>query len=247
LTVFYFDGVQSHATGSEQCSKTTKSHLRFTHAKDARKRKVRGLWVRGERYYAQVRVPGEKSARKIPLEAKTLTDAKEEMAKRRTAAREGELPKGGVKPRLEDYMKDYLDLHEKSQHGRKASTVTRERTSLEQWKRAFGHVRIDKLTKPLITGFVKQRLLDGVSPCTANLDVIVQRNVLESALDDGLIVALPTLGVRPLKAVAKKRPTAKKPEALKTGGSVYADEGKLDELLKPENMTHPRQVPYLSL
>ena len=70
-------------------------------------------------------MPGEKSARKIPLTAKTLTDAKEEMGKRRTEAREGALPKGGVKPGFADYVRDYLDYHGSNQNGRKVGTVTR--------------------------------------------------------------------------------------------------------------------------
>ena len=179
---------------------------RFNSARDARNRKVRGLWKRGDRYYAQIRVSGEKSARKIPLEAATLTEAKEQMTKQRTKAREGALPKGGVKPSVADFVRDYLDYHTHHQSGRKASTVARERTSLAQWVQKLGHVRIDRLTKPMIAAFVKDRIRDGVSPRTVNLDVIVLRNVLNSALDDGLIATLPTLGIRPLKAVSKKRP-----------------------------------------
>ena len=60
------------------------------------------MWIRGERYYLQTRMSGEKSARKIPLVATTLTEAKEEMSKRRTEAREGTLPKGRMKPSLAD-------------------------------------------------------------------------------------------------------------------------------------------------
>lgn len=71
----------------------------------------------------------------------------------------------------------------------------------------LGHVRIDRITKPMIAAFVKDRIREGVSPRTTNVDVIVLRSVLKSALDDGLIAALPTVGIRPLKAVAKKRPT----------------------------------------
>ncbi len=206
--LFYFHRMQTHETASTPTVSNAVSHrLRFNSARDARNRKVRGLWKRGERYYAQIRVAGEKSARKIPLVATTLSDAKEEMAKQRTKAREGALPKGGVKPSLADHARDYLDYHSKNQSGRKASTVTRERTALAQWVRKLGHVRIDKLTKPMIAAFVKDRIRDGVSPRTVNLDVIVLRNVLKSALDDGLLVALPMAGIRPLKTVAKKRPT----------------------------------------
>lgn len=206
--LFYFDDMQTHDTASTPTvSNAAVHHLRFNSARDARNRKVRGLWKRGERYYLQTRVPGEKSARKIPLVATTLTEAKEEMAKQRTKARDGSMPKGGVKPSLAENVRDYLDFHSKNQSGRKASTVARERTALVPWVRKLGHVRIDKLSKPMIAAFVKDRIRDGISPRTANLDVIVLRNVLKSALDDGLLVTLPMTGIRPLKTVAKKRPT----------------------------------------
>ena len=115
--LFYFDGMQTNETASKEQSSNVSHHLRFISAKDARNRKVRGLWRRGERFYAQVRVPGEKSARKIPLKAATLTEAKEEMAKRRNDAREGALPKGGVKPSLVDFVRDYLAYHENHHSG----------------------------------------------------------------------------------------------------------------------------------
>jgi aspartate ammonia-lyase len=59
----------------------------------------------------------------------------------------------------------------------------------------------------------------------------------------GLVTALnPVLGYERSAAIAK--------EALKTGGSVYdlvlakgwLSKERLDDLLKPENMTHPRKV-----
>ncbi len=200
--------MQTHETASREAELNVTSHrLRFNSARDARNRKVRGLWIRGERYYAQMRVPGEKSARKIPLVAQTLADAKVEMARRRVEAREGALPKGGVKPSLADHARDYLEYHEQNTSGRKAGTVSRERTSMAQWIKTLGHVRIDKLTKPMIAAFVKARIRAGAAPRTANLDVIVLRNVLKSAVDDGLLVALPTVGLRPLKAISPKRPT----------------------------------------
>ena len=70
-----------------------------------------------------MRVAGEKPAREIPLTAKSLTEAKEQMGKERTKAREGSLPKGGVKPKFEDYVRDYLDYHENNQRRRKAGTM----------------------------------------------------------------------------------------------------------------------------
>ena len=206
--LFYFDGIQTRATASEtpEVKKAIHKHT-FTVARDARNRKVRGLWKRGDRFYAQTRVPGEKSARRIPLVASTLTEAKEEMAKACANAREGALPKGGVKPLFADYVRDYLDYHKRNQSGKKPGTVAREATSLAKWVDALGHVRVDRITKPMITSFVRDRIRAGIKPRTANVDVIVLRSVLKSALDDGFLANLPTAGLRPLKAVSKKRPT----------------------------------------
>ena len=54
----------------------------FIAARDSRNRKVRGVWTRGNRYYLQYRVPGERSARRVPLvkdgrPAANLTEALE--------------------------------------------------------------------------------------------------------------------------------------------------------------------------
>ena len=95
------------------------------------------------------------------------------MAKARTKAREGSLPGGGLKPSFANYVDGYLEFHEKNQSGRKTSTVARERTSLAQWTKALGHIRIDKITRPMVAAFVKDRIRDGIAPRTANLDVIV--------------------------------------------------------------------------
>jgi aspartate ammonia-lyase len=75
---------------------------------------------------------------------------------------------------------------------------------------------------------------------TANRDRC--RNYVESSI--GLVTALnPVLGYEKSAAIAK--------EALKTGGNVYdlvlekqwLTQAQLDDLLRPENMTDPRQIP----
>jgi len=74
----------------------------------------------------------------------------------------------------------------------------------------------------------------------ANRDVC--RGYVEKSI--GLVTALvPVIGYEPSAAIAK--------EALKTGGSVYElvlekgllTQEQLDEMLKPENMTDPREIP----
>jgi aspartate ammonia-lyase len=81
------------------------------------------------------------------------------------------------------------------------------------------------------------RCINGI---TANRDVC--RGYVERSI--GLVTALnPVLGYERSASIAK--------EALKTGGNVYdlvlekgwLSKEQLDEMLKPENMTDPRQIP----
>jgi len=83
------------------------------------------------------------------------------------------------------------------------------------------------------------RCITGI---TANREVC--RGYIERSI--GLVTALnPVLGYEKSAAIAK--------EALKTGGNVYdlvlekgwLSKEQLDDMLKPENMTDPRQIPQL--
>jgi integrase len=173
---------------------------RFTIVKDSRNRKVRGLWRRGDKLYMQTRVSGERSARKIPLKATSLEAAREEMADLKKQKRIEGLPDTGLRPLFSDYANKYLEFHRAaSDSGKKARTIDREGHSLVHWKAAIGNVRLDKITKPMITNVIKSRLAAGIKPRTVNIDVIVLRNVLNEARDDGLIVHLATDGMRPRK------------------------------------------------
>ncbi|MGD9017813.1 MAG: lyase family protein, partial [Desulfobacterales bacterium] len=84
---------------------------------------------------------------------------------------------------------------------------------------------------------LNSRCISGIE---ANREIC--RRYVENSI--GLVTALnPVLGYEKSAAIAK--------EALKTGGSVYAlvlekgwiTQEKLDDLLKPENMTDPRKIP----
>jgi aspartate ammonia-lyase len=81
------------------------------------------------------------------------------------------------------------------------------------------------------------------SRCIAGIEANRERCLEYVRNSIGLVTALnPVLGYEKSAAIAK--------EALKTGGSVYElvlqkgwlTKERLDDLLKPENMTHPRQI-----
>jgi hypothetical protein len=99
--LFYFNEMKPFESGSNSQNERSVNHkFRFTPARDSRKRKVRGLWIRNGRYYLQMRVEGERSARKIPLESRNLEAAIKEIREKQAAKDKGELPTAGLKPSL---------------------------------------------------------------------------------------------------------------------------------------------------
>ena len=186
------------------------NHLaKFIPVRDSRNRQVRGLYQRNGRYYAQLWVDrgyGKKSARRFPLftsdnsPARTLQEAKEALEVKRHERREDALPLLGRKPIFDDYCDAYF---EKARVQRKRpGTIENECQAIARWRSHIGHLRIDKITTPMITGFLEKRLkggafggrkLESVSQRTANLDLMTLRNVLKAAVDDGYLRDLPKM------------------------------------------------------
>jgi integrase len=232
--LFYFDRMQANETTSKSqtvvpvgsVEHRAKHRHRFTSVKDSRNRKVRGLWRRGEKLYMQTRVSGEKSARKIPLKSTALEAARAEMADVKKQKRGEGLPDTGLRPLFGDYARKYLEFQRTARDsGKKPRTIAREGHSLVHWIAAIGNVRLDKITKPMVTGFIKSRLQAGISPRTVNIDVIVLRGVLKEAKDDGLIVHMPTEGIRPRKVKTPVRPMLS-PAAFEGLCGAAAESGK---------------------
>jgi integrase len=187
-----------------------KNHLaQFIAVRDSRNRRVRGLYQRNGRYYAQLwvdRGDGKKSARRFPLftpdnlPVRTLQEAKEALEVKRHERREDALPLLGRKPIFGDYCDTYF---EKARVQRKRpGTIENERQAIARWRSHLGHLRIDKITTPMITAFLEKRLTGGafggrklepVSQRTANLDLMTLRNVLKAAVDDGYLRDLPKM------------------------------------------------------
>jgi integrase len=181
----------------------------FIAARDSRNRRIPGLYLRGDRYYAQLWVEvgnGKKTSRRFPLRdrdnqpARTLSAAREALEIKRHERRQNQLPRLGHKPAFRDYCATYF---EKAKVQRKRpGTIAGEREALARWCDYLGHVRIDQIGTPLIASFIDKRLkggifrgrkLAGVSERTANLDTMRLRNVLKEAMDDGLIRELPRI------------------------------------------------------
>jgi len=200
----------SGGIGNSKGNSRNDNHFaKFIPVCDSRNRRVRGLYQRNGRYYAQLWVDrgyGKKSARRFPLftsdnlPARTLHEAKEAVEVKRHERREDSLPILGRKPIFGDYCDAYF---EKARVQRKRpGTIENERQAIARWRSHLGHLRIDKITTPMIAAFLEKRLkggafggrkLEPVSERTANLDLMALRNVLKAAIDDGYLRDLPKM------------------------------------------------------
>jgi integrase len=179
----------------------------FTPARDSRNRRVPGLYLRNDRYYGQlwVELPsGKKGARRFPLldeenqPIRTLTAAKEALEMKRQERREQKMPTIGRKPLFFDYSTDYFDRAKVQR--KRAGTLANETQAIARWRHHLGRVRIDRIATPMIAAYIDKRLKGGVfagrklgpaSERTVNLDIIMLRNVLKMAADEGHLRELP--------------------------------------------------------
>jgi integrase len=177
---------------------------------DKRKHAIRGLWQRNERYYAQITVEdpatGVKRVKRVPLEGAS-TDA-QAVAKHQellTQRSKGALPVLNRTPKFADYARQYFDYYAQVKDAKRASTLYTERIAINHWIEHLGHVRLDRITRALVNGYIAKRQVSGMTGRTVNLEVTCFRNVMNRAIDDGLIQQLPTENLRPLKWTPQKR------------------------------------------
>jgi integrase len=188
----------------------------FSKVLDGRKQPVRGLWERNGRFYAQLTVEnpitGVKKVRRVPLvdkdgvPAATAAQAIGELKRLQTKRADNDPGPVGRTPKFADYAARYLDFISCGQGAKKQGTVDKERSVLGLWTEHLVGLRVDQVKRVHVNRFVERRLKAGLSPRTANLDIIALRNVLKRAVDEDLIQRLPTEGLRPLKTTVRKRP-----------------------------------------
>ena len=192
---------------TQRGSETDHKHApSFQAVYDSRKRKVPGLWLRGSRYYAQLRVDlgnGTTAPRRIALAAANLDEAKAELERTRTERRAGTLPATGFRPKFEDFAREYLASATFAQ--KKLSTQGIERQAINRWIKHLGGVRLDKITPAMIKNYRNARLALGRTARTANLDTVAVRNVLKYAVDKEWIKVLP------VTPQLKEKPAARRP------------------------------------
>jgi integrase len=170
---------------------------------------VPALYQRNGRFYCQLWVDrgnGRKAPRRFMLTnaenlpVRNLQEAKEALERKRNDRREEALPTLGRKPLFVPYCDTYLT--KATVLRKRPGTVENEQQALLRWRAHLGHVRVDRITTPTISAFVDKRLKGGAfgrrtlaaaSERTVNLDLMVLRNVLKAAIDDGFLRELPRL------------------------------------------------------
>jgi integrase len=209
-------GTVSSTNTSHTSNRSRRRAASFVKVCDGRKRAVRGLWQRNDRFYAQLTVTdpatGRNRVQRIPLLDKdqqpptTVAQAVALMENLKAKRRESGLEvQQRHAPRLSDYVKHYLDAISAGEGAKKPRVVSGEKAMLGQWMRHLGDLRLDQIRKAHVNDFTTKRLKEGRSPRTINLNVIVLRNVLKRAVDDGHLQELPIAGLKPLKTTTKAR------------------------------------------
>jgi integrase len=177
---------------------------------DERKRAIRGLWLRNGRYYAQVTLEddytGTRAVRRVPLESASMpAQARQLLEEILVNRKSGKLAVLKLTPRFEEFANQYLDFYKQAKDAKRASTLETEGYAIDRWKEHLGQLRLGKIRRSHVDGYIARCQSSGVSSRTVNLEVTVFRNVMNRAIDAKWITSLPTENLRPLKSTRIKR------------------------------------------
>ena len=156
---------------------------------DGRKQPIRGLWKRGENFYAQLQVDGKTTWPKLP--AKTTAQAVEELNKLKVKRREGTLHVIRHAPKLSEAIDEYKQSAEFL--GKRPSSQSNEKGYFKLWTQRLGHVRVDKIQGPAIIAVRDEVHGWGRNARTCNLYVGALMQVLKFCRDRGKVARLPEL------------------------------------------------------
>lgn len=193
---------RSSESSSNTDAKVNSHALTFAKVLDGRKQPVRGLWQRGDRFYARLSIEdfrnGKKSVKWVPLTddagepLATFAQARDKLNSLRTHRADDTLPKLGRTPTFTEYSDTYLTTIKAGQGTKKPATIEKEESTLALWKNHMGGIRLDKIRPAHVASFMQKRLTAGLNKRTVKLDIIALRNVLKQARDvDEYITELP--------------------------------------------------------
>ena len=180
----------------------------FTPVLDSRKRKLRGLWKRGARFYARLKIayPGEDlpKPRRVPLKAGNVTEAVTELRRLLVKRDKGRTVSRGRTPALADFATTYIDRLYAGERKR-LGTIIAERGHARFWSRELGGHHLHTITPGQVNRALDKRAGEGRSPRTLNYTLTTLRNIYAEAIADGLVENSPCLKVKWRKVDKKER------------------------------------------
>src|SRR5580765_154453 len=155
------------SNASDDIKKSQSHALKFTKVKDGRKQPVRGLWKRGDRFYARLNVEnpvtGAKRTKWVPLVDKdqnpvqTAPQAIAELHRLQTHRADDTLPTIGRTDKFAEYAKTYLEDIAAGQGAKAPATVEKEKSILARWADHLGHLRLNQVKRVNVDAFIKAR------------------------------------------------------------------------------------------
>ena len=151
---------------------------------DARKRPIRRLWQRNDRFYSRILVEdpntGTKEVRRVPLTKRiTAAQAQVELRRLMTQREDHDLPSLKRTLKFSDYVKQYLACFDVVKDAKRPKTLQTERGHLNHWIEHLGDTRLDRINRALINSFIAKRQAAKISGRTVNLGVGILRIVLK--------------------------------------------------------------------
>ncbi len=200
---------QSNTTqvaGAENSATIKHGRRQYQKVFDARKRRLRGLWERNGTFYGQLTLTDPSTSRKIVRRVRmedkdgapvtTVPQAVAVLNKMKSQREDDSLKVAPKRtPTLSEYADTYItrlkQLNSADGNAKRPATIRLEKTLLRSMAATLGGRRLRELTPSLVHDHIAARIKAGISARTANLEIIVLRNVLKSAVEDSLLTTLP--------------------------------------------------------
>lgn len=187
---------------------------KFIRCTDSRGRPLRGIWKRGNRFYATMMVPG-KGQRYVPLlneqqeGVQTVTDALKAYSRLMVDRDSGKTLGPRITPTFNTYYQKYLEWCETTE-AKNENTIRAERCHLNGWVKYIGDFWLNLIKQKHLRDYALDRMdpekQDVVTTRTVNLAVIALGNMLKFAREEGWIKGeLITENWKPLRYVAPRR------------------------------------------
>jgi hypothetical protein len=135
----------------------------FAKVLDGRKQPIRGLWIRGNLYYARLNVEnpltGIKKNQRVPFVTKdgipvqTVAQAMAELKRLQTQRSDNTLPTLARTPKFNEYSARYLDFIGSGQGTKSQAQWRKKKALLKRWGNYIGGLRPDQIKRVHVNRF----------------------------------------------------------------------------------------------